>query len=118
MGQAGADFGGLLKAIKFVFGNLDASGNLTSLANVTTRTLSLLTGRTADQLNFVGGGGRQRRKRGQSRYLFSVSVVTFAAFMAQAGGAGDYAAWTYSRLCRARADRRRRTSRPADPCPG
>lgn len=38
-------------------GNLDASGNLTSLSNITTRPLDALTGRTADKVNYIGGGG-------------------------------------------------------------
>jgi hypothetical protein len=57
-GQTGwATYGTLTPAtVQGRVGNLDASGNLTSLSNINTRSLSLLTGRTADQLTYVSGG--------------------------------------------------------------
>ena len=57
-GQTGwATYGTLTPAtVQGRVGNLDGSGNLTSLSNINTRSLSLLTGRTADQLTYVTGG--------------------------------------------------------------
>jgi hypothetical protein len=57
-GQTGwATYGTLTPAtVQARVNNLDGSGNLTSLSNINTRSLSLLTGRTADQLTYVSGG--------------------------------------------------------------